>query len=476
MSLIIFQKRFILLHQGRQMTTVKRAFKSRRMVTIKRALLSSAVTVLVGYAHLLRNTLEREQKQQLVDLHNVLPRSYSPDNYSADKTARNYKLQEQELRDRKEVFFMYDSPKLIQQKTINRLIDPVRRPPALLKRFGEEAKVENEILDFLSKSPLRTLNTSQAMVFLIPFRVGASLIARRASRFLEVLQALEQSSHWIKGKPHVLLALNTVTFDVYHHMTGHVTSRGLTEEFYRRTKSAIVVRSCDSFYMSRVSRQGLAMGHDFEPYFSSNVTLSQRGFSLGLLPSLSLPYIPATYEKFQTVKNFIFYQTRVEPSAYQSTHYRMAPLDVADQILYTSSIGLGLPPDKWLEEFRDSQFCLAVRGDTPHTHALMNAVKLGCIPVIISDFYPLFAPTFASSLNMEEFCIIIAEQEFIRDPAGVLNDLRNLSEDYIRQTLQALAFAQKVILIDHPESLFAHAFIKESLMSFQNSPTHFSMY
>jgi Exostosin family len=458
------------------MTTVKRAFKSRRMVTVKRALLSSAVTVLVCYALLLRNTVEREQKQQLIDLHNVLPRSYSADNYSPDKTARNYKLQEQELRDRKEAFFMYDSPKLIQQKTINRLIDPVRRPPALLKRFGEEAKVENEILDSLSKSPLRTLNTSQAMVFLIPFRVGASLIARRASRFLEVLQALEQSSHWMKGKPHVLLALNTVTFDVYHHMTGHVTSRGLTEEFYRRTKSAIVVRSCDSFYMSRVSRQGLAMGHDFEPYFSSNVTLSQRGFSLGLLPSLSLPYIPATYEKFQTAKNFIFYQTRVEPSAYQSTHFRMAPLDIADQILYTSSIGLGLPPDKWLEEFRDSQFCLAVRGDTPHTHALMNAVKLGCIPVIISDFYPLFAPTFVSSLNMEEYCIIIAEQDFIRDPAGVLNDLRNLSEDYIRQTLQALAFAQKVILIDHPESLFAHAFIKESLMSFQNSPTHFSMY
>lgn len=453
------------------MTTVKRTFKSRWPVTVKRALLSSAVIVLISYAFLLRNTLEREQEQQLVGFQD-LPRSDL-----ADKPTRNYQLLlEQELRDRKETFFMYDSPTLVQQKTIHRLIDPVRRPPALLKRFGEEAKVENEILDFLSKSPLRTTNTSQAAVFLIPFRVGASLIARRASRFLDVLQALEQSSHWIEHKPHVLLALNTVTFDVYHHLTGHVTSRGLTEEFYQRIKPAIVVRSCDSFYMARVSRQGLAKGHDFESYFSSNVTLSQRGFSIGLLPSASLPYIPATYEKFQTSKNFIFYHTRVEPSAYQSTPYRMAPLNVADQILYTSSIGLGLPPEKWWEEFRDSQFCLAVRGDTPHTHALMNAVKLGCIPVVISDFYPRYAPTFVSSLNMEDYSIIIAEQDFIRDPAGVLNDLRNLSEDYIRQKLQALALAQKVILVDHPESLFAHAFIKESLVSFQNSPTHFSIY
>jgi hypothetical protein len=143
---------------------------------------------------------------------------------------------------------------------------------------------------------------------------------------------------------------------------------------------------------------------------------------------------------------------------------------VLNQLLATtnSSIGYGLPPDDWLREYSSSQFCLAIRGDTPHTHALLNAVKVGCIPVVISDFYPLFAPSFPSTLNMEDYCVFIKEADFIRDPAKELLKLKDLGETWIRRKLDALAFAQKVVLMDHPESLFVPAFVKESMYAYQH--------
>ena len=133
-----------------------------------------------------------------------------------------------------------------------------------------------------------------------------------------------------------------------------------------------------------------------------------------------------------------------------------------------SSIGYGLPPDEWLREFSSSKFCAAIRGDTPHTHALLNAVKVGCIPVVISDFYPMYAPSFPSTLKMEDYCVFIPEDDFIRDPAKELLRLMDLSEGAIRRKLEGLAFAQKVVLNDHPESLFVQAFLKESLFAYEN--------
>jgi hypothetical protein len=376
----------------------------------------------------------------------------------------------------KDLIFVYTEPRMIQIYG-TRLLSKTGVTPLLHKRFGMEAITENRILGFLAKSSLSTTNASEASIFLIPFRVGANMIARRPHFFVELVSALEESEHWRQGKPHVLLALNTVTFNAFHHVMKNVEGYGLTGEFYQRIKAAIVVQSVDNRYVARASRDGLAKGHDYEHFFTTNHTMSQRGFSVGLLPGNDLPYIPATYDKFLSAKNFIFYQTRVEPSAYNSTPYRKAPVEVADRIRYNSSIGLGLPPDEWLKEFSDSQFCLAIRGDTPHTHALLNAVKVGCIPVIVSDFYPVYAPTFASSLKMEDYCIFIAENEFMIDPAESLNDLGKLSESEVRGKMDALAFAQKVVLMDHPETLFAQAFMREAVAAFeQNSSIQYSWY
>lgn len=48
------------------------------------------------------------------------------------------------------------------------------------------------------------------------------------------------------------------------------------------------------------------------------------------------------------------------------------------------SIGFDLPKDVYVEHLVSSQFCLVIRGDTPHSHALLSAIQVGCIPVVIS--------------------------------------------------------------------------------------------
>jgi hypothetical protein len=126
-----------------------------------------------------------------------------------------------------------------------------------------------------------------------------------------------------------------------------------------------------------------------------------------------------------------------------------------------ASIGLDIPPSQWLNEFAQSQFCLVIRGDTPHSHSLLRAVRVGCIPVIVSDFYYI-APTLKSSLNLEDFCIFIKEEEFQKDIAGQLSSLATLDKSYLRNKTKHLAWAQRVIFPDYVDSLFVPAFLKEA--------------
>jgi hypothetical protein len=137
-----------------------------------------------------------------------------------DELGRSTTTQEL-LNDVKDLFFMYDDPRMVQPKNTIKFITK-KKFPLLRKRFGKEAMMEHMILEFLANSSLRTANSSEASIFVIPFRTGANIIARGVKKgpppasFGELVSALNESEHWIQGKPHVLLALNTVasTFSI----------------------------------------------------------------------------------------------------------------------------------------------------------------------------------------------------------------------------------------------------------------------
>jgi hypothetical protein len=70
---------------------------------------------------------------------------------------------------------------------------------------------------------------------------------------------------------------------------------------------------------------------------------------------------------------------------------------------------------------------------------------------------------------MEDYSIIIDEKAFLEDPVGSLKIIQGMSSEKIKEKLKALAYAQRVSLPDHPDSLFVNAFLKEALFAQRNN-------
>ena len=134
----------------------------------------------------------------------------------------------------------------------------------------------------------------------------------------------------------------------------------------------------------------------------------------------------------------------------------------------TSSIGHDIEYDDWLEHYASSKFCLSIRGDSPHSHALIRSVKFGCIPVVISDFYSLYSPTFNKFVAIEDYSVMLDEKAFLEDPVRELRKLDELSDFEIQEKIRWLQFAQRIFFVEHPESLFVPAFISQALHASNN--------
>ena len=64
-------------------------------------------------------------------------------------------------------------------------------------------------------------------------------------------------------------------------------------------------------------------------------------------------------------------------------------------------------------------------------------------------------------IAMSDYSIMIDEDEFLADPVATLLKLNELSDEVIGAKLEYLAFAQRLFLSDHPESLFVPALLFE---------------
>jgi hypothetical protein len=376
------------------------------------------------------------------------------------------KAQERILSELNVPYYIYAEPEIVHQSSKDAIRNGVGKR-IMLQRYRRDGLAEVDLLDAFQNHSLRTRDPAVARIFLIPTSTTAVLTTygpNSSAEYQRAFDALINTTTFkaTRGNRHVMLSL-ALPFFTSHH-SGTMKNFGLTQ-YYNRLYNVTVATDHDATGCRELLRRGKHLPGNFGQDFQScSKAVVRRTFSMGLLPSKINPYKRASFSKFANSSYFVFYRTRTAPSMNNSTQYRLAPLnETVINGLPLSSIGHDLPPDQWREQFVDSKFCLVIRGDTPHSHALTRSIKAGCIPVIVCDSYPLYAPTLKSSIDMTEYAILLDEHQFLQDPLRQLLKLRELSETEIRMKLSALAFAQRIITPDSPDSLFVPAFLREAL-------------
>jgi hypothetical protein len=381
-------------------------------------------------------------------------------------------------------YYIYDDPAI----TMSVLVESRRamgkggyEAPSKLDHVLTDARAERDVMRALEVHPLRTMDVNEATVFVIPTPMSELLAYgcqwEECTWYDQVFDAL--LSHPIYqgtgGHRHVLINFNWLSFDM--RMSSFIPA--LSRNF-RRIENVTVANHYDPFGCLELTRR--IMGekqqqqqqqqqqneHAVEPFhylFPIELPVT-KSFSIGLGVGNTFAIHPPTFQKFVDSENFLFYHSRgpEAPFAFGSTPYRMAALnDTVIAALPASSIGFDITKDEWMRAFVSSQYCLVVRGDTPHSHAMINAVRAGCIPVVVSDYYEEYAAPFKSTLSMHDFCFILDEQKFLADPTKELLVLKSLPDEVIKAKLLNLTLAQQVVLPDHQHSWFVNAFLKETL-------------
>ena len=375
------------------------------------------------------------------------------------------------------------------------------------------------IYETLQNHPLRTLNPDEATFFIPPIFVNAINPHYRAKSrarrdFMSALDLVTSSNIYqtTMGSRHIFVSIDGLHFsykgvggglqqDIMEY-TPEWMKDNLTDDLKDRwfpsdapcpydrwnhinkgekgsccpsrnlLKNAILAKDRDMWEIRRrVKHDKDSYSPDWSTPFALDEPIPNYGFSLGMIGGVaSLPLIEPSYDDFMSKKFIYFYHGRTDAYFCNSTQYRLAPIehpplnDTAEAKTYLqSSVGYDLDAKTWKEHFMSSKFCLIVRGDIPHSKALLRSLKVGCIPVVASDAYPWYAPSLPSTLNFTDYTIVIDEQAFLRNPWRELHSVYSeLTEAGVQQKLKAVAYAQRVMFTDHRDSLFVQAFLKEA--------------
>lgn len=394
------------------------------------------------------------------------------------------------LNDSRTRYFIYDDEVISQSRLLQKLrsSDPLMKSKdtADLDHVRTDVRAERNILEALKRHPLRTIDPNAAELFVVPIPI-AELFAygckwEDCTWYDEAFHALFKKNLFQKhmGRNHILISLSWPAFNKRYSAFFPALSRS-----YKFLENVTVAHNYDPFgalELMASSEKG-AESKGFEHLYPMETPVT-NAFSLGLGFDAPFAARVPSYSHFQAARRFIFYHSRntteekpgfgfrmtYKTFGFGSTRYRDALLreDVAIGALPLSSIGDEIPRSEWETEILDSKFCLVIRGDTPHSHSLLFAVRAGCIPVVVSNHYQTYAGPFKASLLMSDFCIFIEENLFLENPVQELLKLQDLSEDDIKAKLAHLAIAQSILIPERPGSLFVPAFLRQAIWAQTN--------
>lgn len=112
------------------------------------------------------------------------------------------------------------------------------------------------------------------------------------------------------------------------------------------------------------------------------------------------------------------------------------------KILYTTNFIA-----EYIDEMMQSQFCLIVRGDTTSSRRLFTSIKVGCIPVIVSDWIKL---PFSDLIDYSKFTVTFPES-IANNVSSMVEYLAGLRESQLVALRSSLEVAQHLLLYDEDD-------------------------
>lgn len=85
--------------------------------------------------------------------------------------------------------------------------------------------------------------------------------------------------------------------------------------------------------------------------------------------------------------------------------------------------------NEYANTLADSKFCLVIRGDTPSTHALSDALAATCVPIIVSDRFLTVAAPFQEKVDYGTFTVAISEKQWTEDVSAVVQRIVSIDQN-----------------------------------------------
>lgn len=383
-----------------------------------------------------------------------------------DKIANNIADKIAVLKSLNYTVYVYDHPNI----TLTNPMKFTHSGSLFRNRYMWHTLWDLDMINAIKNSSFAIQKPLDADIYVVPTPLSGLLgPQRRFGRPQDIaFSTLFKQVSWKKYKGH-----KHVFFGSAHCLFRRDNLRDLTKisKFYPKIYNSSAVLSYDPHAMSDACQSDNVDLADFRKSLCKQFStpVNRASISMGMSPELkSMPLMLASIEKFYNSSNLVFYHSRKSSSVNNSTIYRHSPItNITFSNHPKSSIGFDFEnATKWQSEYLDSKFCLVIRGDDPASRSLWRALRVGCIPVIISNLLPIYSPIMKNTLNMHDYSVILDEREVVTSPEKIFEVIEQMSVQEVSEKIQQLSFAQQVVFPDHPKSLFVQAFLKEAMISF----------
>jgi len=125
--------------------------------------------------------------------------------------------------------------------------------------------------------------------------------------------------------------------------------------------------------------------------------------------------------------------------------------------------------DAYIDEIKNSQYCLVFACDDPQTSRFLDALAAGCIPVVINDAWRMAVAPFKSQINYDRFTVTVPETTWMGDPAAAIHLFHHYPRAALKRRYAAMLKARPELLWHHPKSNVATRALREINECFEDN-------